>query len=266
MTLEVVENMPFDEYLALNRLSSSALKDYYKSPAFHIFRKTNPMKQTPSLMTGTMVHCWLLENHKFNSEYAIDPEYPKPEKPGDLRKVDKEVKDKYKEALAKYESAVEAWEDANEGKILIKRADIDKYKHLAPYSTTKNEITVLFDYAGVKCKARFDVLHNDGIEDIKTISDIFKVKRQFNDLAYYLQAGFYQLAFQAAFGKLPDFFDFTFISTNDFVVKETFRMEFDFMEISRDLACENILKYKDSLETGNFPLGLDNTLRTPHWL
>jgi hypothetical protein len=266
MSTEIIKNMPFDEYLSLNRLSSSALKDYYKSPAYFLWRKKNPMKESKALATGTMVHTWLLENHKFNSEYAIDPEYPKPEKPGDLRKVEKEVKEEYKRKLEAYENAVSAWEEANDGKVIIKREEIEKFKHLKPYNNTDNEVTVLFDFAGVQCKARFDVLHPNGVEDIKTIFDIFKVKSQFNSLAYFIQSGFYQIAFKEAFGKLPDFFNFTFISTGDFVAKETFSMEFDFMEISRDLACEYILKYKESLESGKFPLGISTKLETPYWL
>lgn len=246
MSLEIINNLPFNEYLALNRLSSSVLKDFYKSPKYMLWRKSNPMKENDSLKIGTMVHTWLLENHKFNHDYHLMP------------KIDRRTKAGKEEYAAHLESAG--------NKILIESDTVKKFTHLKPYNDTKNEVTVLFDYCGVKCKARFDVLHDNGIEDIKTINDIFKVEKQFNQLAYFIQAGFYMIAFKEAFGKWPQFFKFTFISTNDFVVKETFEMAFDYMEIAKDRATEQILLYKDCLEKDHFPLGFNTTLETPFWL
>jgi hypothetical protein len=225
------------------------------------------MKETASMRIGTMVHTWLLENHRFNNDYAIDPNYAKPEKPcPDMRKASKEDKESFNAKVEAYNSAVDAWTEANEGKVIIKQEEIDKFKHITPYSNTTNELTVLFDFLGVKCKARFDTVHPNGIEDLKTTVDIFKVERAFNNFSYYIQAGFYQAAFQAAFGKLPDFFHFTFISTNEFVVKETFVMEFAYMEYARDKATELVLAYKECLEKDEWPLGLDTELTLPHWL
>lgn len=243
--MQVIENLPFNEYLALPRLSSSKLKDFSKSPKYMKWREKNPMQETDAMKLGTMIHTWLLENHKFNHDYYL------------IDKVDRRTKD----GKAAYNAHVEAAGN----KIIIDKNTFEKFKHLKPYNNTKNEVTVLFDYLGIPCKARFDVLRENTIEDIKTTADIFKVKKQFFNMSYHLQAGFYQIAFKEAFGKLPSFFDFTFISTNEFVVKETFKMDFDLMEISKDMVNQLLLQYKDCLEKDEWPLGLDTSIETPPW-
>ncbi len=280
MKAEIIENLPFDEYLKLNRLSSSALKDFYRSPKYFKFRKENPMKETDAMRLGTMIHTWLLENHTFQHLYYAMPELPelgrKPVKPDHLDgRKDKDNPEyiEYKEELsnwekekAKIESVKNLYIEQAGDRIVYPKEVIDKFTHFTPYSTTKNEVTVLFEYMGIKCKARFDVLHDRGVEDIKTTADIFRVEKQFYNLSYYLQAGFYQLAFKEAFGFYPDFFNFTFISTNEFVVKETFEMTFAYMEIGREMAVQQMAEYKRCVETDSWPLGLNTSLDAPSWL
>lgn len=257
--------MPFEEYLEIDAMSSSALKNYCKSPAYYKFRKENPMKETPSLALGTMIHTWILENHRFNSEYAVDPEYVKPERV--LKKDDPEGYEKYKSDLANYNSACEAWLNANEGKKVIKRELLEKFKFIQPYTHTENEVTVLFEHMGIKCKARIDAVHTGkGIEDIKTTADIFKAMRQFFNLHYHIQAGFYTIAYYHAYGEWPEFFKFTFISTNEFVVKETFDMTFGMMEFSREKAELLMMDLQKSIADNHFPLGIDTEIDIPSWM
>lgn len=244
--VEIIKNMSFSEYLSLPRLSSSKLKDFAKSPAYMKWREENPMKETEAMKIGTMIHTWILENHKFQHEYYLTEKY------------DRRTKD----GKAAYNAAIEAAGD----RVVIEKSVFDKFKHLQPYNDTQNELTILFEHQGVECKARVDAMHVNGMEDIKSTADIFKCVKQFFNLNYHIQAGFYQIAYKAAYDRWPEFFKFTFISTNDFVVKHTFDLEFDLMEISRDMAARYIGEYKECEDKGTWDLGLGDYIETPSWL
>lgn len=246
--VEVIENMDFKEYLSLDRLSSSALKDYMVCPAYYKWRKKNPMKESEYLKIGTMVHTWILENHTFNNLYMGIPKLDKRTKAG-------------KDAYASY------LEQAN-GRELIDEDLIKRYTQIKPYNDTKNEVTVLFEINGVPCKARFDCLRTkeNGVEDIKTIANIFKIDRQFADLKYYIQAGFYSEAYKAAFGHYPEFFKFTFISTGDYFDMVTREISFEYLEYGRIKALENVDNFKYSCENNHWP-GLEmGDIEMPSWM
>lgn len=247
MTTEVIENMPFDKYLKLDRLSSSALKDYIQAPAYYKWRKKNPMKKTENLKLGTMVHTWVLENSTFNNLYMGIP------------KLDKRTK-KGKDAYAAYV------EQAN-GRILMDEEIIHKYtKNLKPYNDTKNEVTVLFELQGIPCKARFDCLRDNGVEDLKTIADIFKIDKRFAQLKYYIQAGFYSEAYKAAFGVWPDFFKFTFISTGEYFDVVTREISFEYLEYGRMEANRHVSNFKYSVENDYWPGIQPSDIEMPSWM
>jgi len=248
---EIIHNMPFDEYLKLERLSSSALKNFDSCPAFYQFRKENPMKQTAAMGKGTMIHTWMLENHRFQNEY-----YPVPT----LAKRSKDDKAAYK-----------AYEVAANGRELILESEIEKYKVLPVRNDTTNEVTVLFEMKGIPCKARFDMLHRKddapkGVEDLKTIADIEKIDRDFAKFKYYIQAGFYSQAYYEAFGEWPEFFNFTFVNTGDFLDSITCEAEFDYVEYGRMKVMELVDDYKKCLETDVWPGYNGFTIRRPKWI
>lgn len=244
--VEVIENMDFKEYLSLDRMSSSALKDYITAPAYYKWRKQNPMQETPNLALGTMVHTWILENSKFNKLYMGIPKLDKRTKAG-------------KDAFASYV------EQAN-GRELIDEDLIKRYTHIKPYNDTKNEVTVLFELNGLPCKARFDCLRENGVEDIKTIANIFKIDKQFSDLKYYIQAGFYSEAYKAAFGVWPDFFKFTFISTGDYFDMVTREISFEYLEHGRMQAIEALDNFKYSKENNYWPGIPAKDIEMPSWM
>lgn len=245
--VEVIDNLPFDEYLALQRLSSSALKDFIQAPAYYKWRKQNPMKETDAMKLGTMIHTWILENHKFHKEYMPMPKIDKRTKAG-------------KELFAEYT-------DKANGRILMDEEIIQKYTKLPVYNDTRNEVTILFEIEGVKCKARFDVMReNHIIEDIKSIADIFKVDRQFANLKYYIQAGFYSQAYFEAFGVWPKQFLFTFVSTGDYFDKVTREISFEYLEHGRLEALKYVKRFRQCVEDNYWP-GLPNSdIEMPMWI
>lgn len=244
---EVIDNLPFDEYLKLPRLSSSALKDFMQAPSYYKYRKSAPMKETDAMKLGTMVHTWMLENHKFHKEYMSMPKIDKRTKAG-------------KELFAEYT------ENAN-GRVLMDEDVIKKFTTLPVYNDTRNEVTILFEVEGIKCKARFDCLRpNHVIEDVKTIADIFKIDRQFASLKYYIQAGFYAQAYHEAFEVWPKQFLFTFISTGDYFEKVTREISFEYLEHGRLEAIKNVKRFRQCVEDDYWPGLPSSEIEMPMWM
>ena len=56
-----VERMPFEEYLAVDALSGSALMPMRRSPLTYIWNRDNPQPPTDAMMLGTVIHTAILE-------------------------------------------------------------------------------------------------------------------------------------------------------------------------------------------------------------
>lgn len=243
---EIINNMPFDEYLSLDRLSSSAIKDFMISPSWYKQRKEIPFKETAAMRKGTMIHTWMLENPKFAKEY-----YPVPT----MAKKTKAEKELYA-----------AYVEAAQGRELVLESEIEFLKKLPLKSSTKNEVTVLFEINGVPCKSRFDILHPTGIEDLKSINDLTKINRDFANFKYYIQAGFYAQAYFEAFGEWPEFFNFTFVSTGEYFDFITCDIAFDYLEHGRMEVLEAVERFKECRERDVWP-GLSGfTIERPGYI
>lgn len=67
----LVRGMPFDDYLAVDALSASAMKLLARSP-WH-YKNRIPMKQTRPMLCGSLVHCAQLEPDAVAARYAVVP-------------------------------------------------------------------------------------------------------------------------------------------------------------------------------------------------
>lgn len=56
-----VERMPFEEYLAVDALSGSALMPMRRSPLTYIWNRNNPQPPTDAMKLGTVIHTAILE-------------------------------------------------------------------------------------------------------------------------------------------------------------------------------------------------------------
>ncbi len=68
-------HMPFDQYLALPRLSASGAKLLSRSPAHYWHNRRHPAPETPALRIGKAVHALALEGREaFASAFTVAPE------------------------------------------------------------------------------------------------------------------------------------------------------------------------------------------------
>lgn len=253
--VQIIENLPFNEYLAIDRLSCSSLKNFMDCPAYYKFRKETPMKETAAMALGTMIHTWLLESPRFNHEYYPHPKVKRNTKIG-------------KETYAMYE------EEAGE-RIMFDEELVQRYTKMTPMTDTINEITVLFEIDGMPCKSRFDALHGKrygttiiptGVEDVKTIANIQKLDKDFAGFKYYLQAGFYSIAYHEAFGTWPEFFKFRFVNTGEFPATVVREIAWDYMEHGRVKTVDMIEELKECLKTDVWPGLYDGPIERPSWI
>lgn len=226
----IYHDLPFKKYLEIKALSSTALKDFIESPVLYKWNRDNPKKETGSQFFGTAVHAWILERPDFDNQYVpLDSEVIKAvnnfrEEDIDFKSLAPVPKQRrgtkvWKELEVKYAGKHLIFEDEYEqlvsiynlnkkigDKIMIETEMCNDIKELDVEIQGQNELSVEFMYRGVKCKARFDSVINDGIIDVKTTKAPYKFEREIMNYKYYIQAAFYSIAYKEIFGKEPDYF------------------------------------------------------------
>ncbi|WP_180023387.1 PD-(D/E)XK nuclease-like domain-containing protein [Acinetobacter sp. YH1901134] len=227
-TAQLIEKMSNDEYHSRPEFSSSQLKDILRSGAH--FYSNNILKEvdreTKSAMNfGTLAHTLFLEPDKFENEFVIAP------------KFDRRTKAGKEEALA--------WEQANEGKILVDAEQVEHAKRivanlqmLSSYADMQNnygmaEASIFFtdpefglqlrvrpDYHIAPCRA----FPFGWIGDLKTTTDArpHAFSKKCADFGYDLSAAMYREGFQQYYGteQKPPFVLLTAESAIPFNVKQ----------------------------------------------
>ena len=227
-TAQLIEKMSNEEYHSRPEFSSSQLKDILRSGAH--FYSNNILKEvdreTKTAMNfGTLAHTLFLEPDQFENEFVIAP------------KFDRRTKAGKEEALA--------WEQANEGKILV---DVEQVEHakrivanlqmLSSYADMQNnygmaEASIFFtdpefglqlrvrpDYHIAPCRA----FPFGWIGDLKTTTDArpHAFSKKCADFGYDLSAAMYREGFQEYYGteQKPPFVLLTAESSIPFNVKQ----------------------------------------------
>lgn len=227
-TAQLIEKMSNEEYHSRPEFSSSQLKDILRSGAH--FYSNNILKEvdreTKTAMNfGTLAHTLFLEPEQFENEFVIAP------------KFDRRTKAGKEEALA--------WEQANEGKILVDAEQVEHAKRivanlqmLSSYADMQNnygmaEASIFFtdpefglqlrvrpDYHIAPCRAFPFGL----ILDLKTTTDArpHAFSKKCADFGYDLSAAMYREGFQEYYGteQKPPFVLLTAESSIPFNVKQ----------------------------------------------
>lgn len=201
-TASLIEKMSNEEYHSRPEFSSSQLKDMLRSSAH--FYSNNILKEvereTKTAMSfGTLAHTLFLEPEQFEHEFIIAPKFDR------RTKVGKE------EALA--------WEQANQGKILVDAEQVEGAKRivanlqkLSSYADMQNnygmpEASIFFTdpVYGLKLRIRPDwhiapckAFPNGLILDLKTTIDAraHAFSKKCSDFGYDLSAVMYREGFQ----------------------------------------------------------------------
>jgi exodeoxyribonuclease VIII len=252
--------MNFQDYLKLDRLSASALKDLNRSPAYFKWKRGQPRVETDTLRLGTAIHIAILENEKFDSLYVKAP------------KLDKRTK------LGKAE--FECFVADNIGKIVLDSSDhgdcvgISKSVMASPKiaAMIKNgeiEKTYLWELDGVEMKSRIDFESQKFFLDVKSTADC-DARRFSNDcitFGYDIQMACYQEAiFQNTGKRLPCII--LAVEKSDNYDFQIFELNQDWLDMGIKKAKKLIGIYKECIEKDYFPTypKVVQQLQIPNWV
>lgn len=209
MTPGIYPGIPFDEYLTIKAVNSSALRLARKSMA-HVKAALDGKIGVESKATdfGTLVHTLVLEPATFEYLYVIDPGAEA------FRTAKGEVSKNYRNT-----SAFSEWAKTQAGKEIVTPEDLARARAAAAAvaanpracellsiddETAEAEVTVIWDDDGALCKARVDRLGRY-IADLKTTADASEFERSIGKYDYGIQAAFYRRGVQRALGIELDF-------------------------------------------------------------
>ena len=210
------------------------------SPAHYQAALKSKVIPTPAMEMGTALHCLTLDGEEaFNKSYVKKPE--------GLSLATKEGK-AWKAELGRKKVLNAGGKDDPWGSV---QGMDQSLKRLKWYSGTdaeyikRNEVSIYWDWMGVRCKARLDsVLVEEGLVlDLKTTDTVEPdpFLKKVISLGYDFQAAYYAKAAEVAFGK-P--FKFLFVA-----VERKAPYTVDIFEATPDMVEEATYKCEKALQT-----------------
>lgn len=202
-------DMPMSDYLAHQAIGSSTLKNIMLTPADYKAALEQKSNETKATTLGTAVHTLILEPHKFDAQYALQPQDWGPRNVGMGKKN------------------WDAFKKENQGKIVISFEEAWYLRRLARAAAANShlikireesraEVTGFINYnSQIQLKARSDLFGSITLWDLKTTSEsmdddnLFKIVFNYG---YHFQAAHHMLVFKTL--GIPIFsFGWIFVST-----------------------------------------------------
>ena len=249
-------NIPFSEYLTIEALSSSQLKDFARSPLLYQWRLAHPSKDTPAKTLGRAIHAAILEPGKFAADYIS------------------------------YEGrrSGKVWtefQEAHAGKNIIKADEclqcLDMYDATFKSSTARSildrvtncEVSLVAELDGILAKGRADALAEPGmIVDLKsTIDPRQAFERQAYSLGYHWQAAWY-IDLMAELGRPDQTFVIIAIEKSPPFEVVVYEVDDRLLDIAREEMHPVIEQFKRCREEGVWPGYADQIvmLEPPSWV
>jgi exodeoxyribonuclease VIII len=233
-------------------LSHSQLKDFSQSPWDFWMRHKNPLRpvrttSTAAQNTGEILHCAILEPHRFVRDYAAGPDVSRATK--EWKFADAEAKEQGKTLLKLGE-----WQE------VVNCADSVRSHPLArkilEEKSLQTEVSATWEIGDVKCRGRFDGMTDWCLADLKTSSKGSPIDFmwQAEKYSYHTQAAYYQMGhFRAteAQEQLP--FMFIVFETEYPFKCYVYRTTTEFLERGRAMIQKWLAEYSDCLQRNKWP-------------
>ena len=224
--LGLFENMPFQDYLKVDALSATGLRQLARSP-WHYKHRVD-VDPTPAMLRGTLAHCAVLEPDAMGQRYVVLPK-DAPRKPSKAQLAAKNPSPESRASMQWWDQFAQD----NAGRELVPFEDFDLCQQQLAAITAqpdlakmlragRGEVSIFWIDAqtGIYCKARPDWLppaHDGRIQpmDLKTCADESPsgFGRAAARLRYDLQAAHYTAGIEAVTGLTVDAFVFGAVSS-----------------------------------------------------
>jgi len=244
----VYQDMPFSQYNELDAIRSHDLTSFTKDPYTWKYEE-KPDSEASFFVEGRLQHCLFLEPHVFHDEFVVAPKVDRRTKAG---------KAEYEDFLASVNDRSVVTQDLYDA--CQERVEVlDAFRPQAKDST---ELSIVFDYYGNRCKARFDMIQNNVIVDLTCRDASPKgFKQAIKSYGYHQQAAFYLDAAASAGMTEVDRFHFLAISKQHPYPYAVYELSDEAIEYGRALNEKAIDQMKLCEETGIYtPFNLHNKI------
>lgn len=266
MAAEVAYNQGDFSYRKEEGVNQSSLKKILISPAHYQAALKEKFLPSPAMEIGTAGHCLILDGPKaFDAAYVLQPDDVKLN-----TKAGKEWKaEQGRKKVLRDDGKDKAWSSIHGMAKQLARLD---YYDITddPEYIKRNEVSIYWDWLGVRCKARLDsILVEEGlIIDLKTTASVEpeQFARKVVGLGYDFQAAYYTQAAQIAFDK-PFKFIFAAVERVAPYNVQLFEVTPDMMAQGMAM-CEDALHlYKECTTSGEWaePAIQTHKLEYPRW-
>ena len=191
-------------YDGIQALNYSGAKELLKSPAHYQAYLNQEREETKALRMGSLIHCAVLQPEALNEKFITAPEVDRRTKEGKETYAAFQSSLKPGMTVVSVEESAECHLIASHAKLALQRMGV---------TFDKTEFMFTTDYNGVQLKCAIDGVAGDYLWDLKTTEDaspagILKAIRAYR---YNLQAYFYRLCYETAYGRRMLGFRFLFI-------------------------------------------------------
>jgi exodeoxyribonuclease VIII len=191
-------------YDGIQALNYSGAKELLRSPAHYQAYLNQEREETKALRMGSLIHCAVLQPNLLNEKFITAPEVDRRTKEG------KATYEAFTASLKPGMTVVSA-EESCECHIIAAKARHTLERIGVEFDAT--ELMFTTDHNGVQLKCAIDGVAGDYLWDLKTTEDaspagILKSVRSYR---YNLQAYWYRLCYETAFGRRMRGFRFLFV-------------------------------------------------------
>ncbi|MDP2652105.1 MAG: PD-(D/E)XK nuclease-like domain-containing protein [bacterium] len=239
-----LKRLNYSDYDAIPALRNTELREWAKSPRHWKLFVEQGFRPTKSMSLGSLVDTRILSPNEWDRDYYVQP--------ADASVIEAEILkcrryiaeweakagqknaaakiDEWTAKLREAEDQARAAMDGNENKIAVTVGNgtiidacfasvLENADAKAILESSHAQMTLEFEFDGVPCKARYDLISDEGgitITDLKSASNASKIAFQwdFKKYLYWCQVGFYALGVLEETGTLP-VFKFIVVETNE---------------------------------------------------
>jgi len=274
----IIYGEPNEDYHNAKAFSNSQLNDYSARP--QLFRDvwkgiTPKREQSKAMLEGSIFHHRTLEWDTFNDYYAVEPDN------APLRPTASQLAAEKKSSLAMERiSYWNSFDKVNKGKTIItpEQDALSKMMNNAVWGNPvaasfldggDYEVTYRTSQLGMGCslQCKVDCVQYEGtkifnkgfIADLKKISSLSRIEKDFADFGYHRQAAYYLKTIKTVLGEQPfkEFF-FIFVESNPPYEVAIVKLRDTALDLSLSHIAEDLRSYCKAIKTDEWPSYTDS--------